>query len=422
MREPVITVKNISKSYNISHEMKATAGNVTFRDAIINTLKKPKELLTGHIMKKEKFWALKGIDFEINKGEVVGIIGKNGSGKSTLLKIMSRITEPTTGEIVMNGRVASLLEVGTGFHPELTGRENVYFNGSILGMKKKEIDAKFDEIVAFSEVEKFLDTPVKFYSSGMYVRLAFAVAAHLDPDILIVDEVLAVGDAAFQKKCLGKMKQSAAEGRTVLFVSHSMQSVKALCTKAIWIDRGKIVKAGNMEEVTDAYSLTAVSQNGDISKIQRTTTISNEANITNLVLKSKGQKGQLIDPTKELSIEFVINSKKSIDNVVVHCGITNSGQTVLRFMSEYTNKSFNLKKGKNIIICKTPPSNLTGGIYNVDCSIQHKGKEGSGLIDEVFDATSFSVKEYPVPSGENFLTQKEASYYLEHEWNQEGIN
>ena len=193
MNKPVITVKNISKSYNINHEMKASVGNVTFRDAIIDTLKKPKELLTGHIMKKEKFWALKDIDFEINQGDVVGIIGKNGSGKSTLLKIMSRITEPTTGEIVMNGRVASLLEVGTGFHPELTGRENVYFNGSILGMKKKEIDAKFDEIVAFSEVEKFLDTPVKFYSSGMYVRLAFAVAAHLDPDVLIIDEVLASG-------------------------------------------------------------------------------------------------------------------------------------------------------------------------------------------------------------------------------------
>jgi lipopolysaccharide transport system ATP-binding protein len=253
MNKPVITVKNISKSYDINHEMKASVGNVTFRDAIIDTLKKPKELLTGHIMKKEKFWALKGIDFDINKGEVIGIIGKNGSGKSTLLKIMSRITEPTTGEIVMNGRVASLLEVGTGFHPELTGRENVYFNGSILGMKKKEIDARFDEIVAFSEVEKFLDTPVKFYSSGMYVRLAFAVAAHLDPDILIIDEVLAVGDAAFQKKCLGKMKQSAAEGRTVLFVSHSMQAVQSLCNKAILLEKGKIVEMGSTEKVYRKY-------------------------------------------------------------------------------------------------------------------------------------------------------------------------
>ena len=251
---PVITVKNISKSYNISHEMKANAGTVTFRDAIINTLKKPKELLTGHLMKKEKFWALKGVGFEINKGEVVGIIGKNGSGKSTLLKIMSRITEPTTGEIVMNGRVASLLEVGTGFHPELTGRENVYFNGSILGMKKKEIDAKFDEIVAFSEVEKFLDTPVKFYSSGMYVRLAFAVAAHLDPDILIVDEVLAVGDAAFQKKCLGKMSEIASSGKTVLYVSHSSSSVRMLCKKAILLDKGELIEFGEVNEVLDKYS------------------------------------------------------------------------------------------------------------------------------------------------------------------------
>ena len=253
MNKPVITVKNISKSYNINHEMKASVGNVTFRDAIIDTLKKPKELLTGHIMKKEKFWALKGIDFDINKGEVIGIIGKNGSGKSTLLKIMSRITEPTTGEIVMNGRVASLLEVGTGFHPELTGRENVYFNGSILGMKKKEIDAKFDEIVAFSEIEKFLDTPVKFYSSGMYVRLAFAVAAHLDPDILIIDEVLAVGDAAFQKKCLGKMKDVAGQGRTVIFVSHTMKTVEELCTRGVLLKNGKIEKIGSIDEAIAGY-------------------------------------------------------------------------------------------------------------------------------------------------------------------------
>ena len=416
MNEPVISVKNISKSYKINHELRADVGNVTFRDAIVRTLKKPKELLTGHVMKKEKFWALNDVSFDVMKGEVVGIIGKNGSGKSTLLKVMSRITEPTKGKIVMNGRVASLLEVGTGFHPELSGRENIYFNGSILGMKKKEIDAKFDEIVAFSEVEKFLDTPVKFYSSGMYVRLAFAVAAHLDPDILIVDEVLAVGDAAFQKKCLGKMKDVAGQGRTVLFVSHSMPSVKALCTKAIWLDKGKIVKVGNMEEVTDAYSSTSVTHDSNLAKRPRTSKISGEAQITSLVIKSEGQKGPLVDPTKSLNLEFTIKAKENVDNVVVHCGVINGGQTVVRFMSEFTNNAFKLKKGINKIVCKTAPSNLTGGIYTVDCSILHPGREGVGHIDEVFDATSFGVKEYPVPSGENFLTQKEASYYLENKW------
>ncbi|GDX62470.1 hypothetical protein LBMAG34_0040 [Candidatus Saccharibacteria bacterium] len=332
MREPVITVKNISKSYNISHEMKANTGTVTFRDAIINTLKKPKELLTGHLMKKEKFWALKGIDFEINKGEVVGIIGKNGSGKSTLLKIMSRITEPTTGEIVMNGRVASLLEVGTGFHPELTGRENVYFNGSILGMKKKEIDAKFDEIVAFSEVEKFLDTPVKFYSSGMYVRLAFAVAAHLDPDILIVDEVLAVGDAAFQKKCLGKMKQSAAEGRTVLFVSHSMSSVSKLCKKAIFLKNGKVVKHGPVEKVIDAYSREDldIGPTRKFIKPRGSEIFLQDASIVDL----KNKKNNILNFGDGFNIEINVKSSRQIDNIRVGIGMMHEDIAIRTVWSE----------------------------------------------------------------------------------------
>ena len=188
---------------------------------------------------KDEFWALKDVNFEVKKGEVIGIIGKNGAGKSTLLKVLSQITKPSSGKIEINGRVASLLEVGTGFHPELTGRENVYLNGTILGMTRKEVAAKFDEIVAFSGVEKFIDTPVKHYSSGMYVRLAFAVAAHLEPEILIIDEVLAVGDAEFQKKCLGKMKDVAGEGRTVLFVSHNMAAVRELCDSVMLIDKGR---------------------------------------------------------------------------------------------------------------------------------------------------------------------------------------
>jgi lipopolysaccharide transport system ATP-binding protein len=202
---------------------------------------------------REEFWALKGVSFEVKRGEVVGIIGRNGAGKSTLLKILSRITEPTEGRVTLRGRVASLLEVGTGFHPELTGRENIFLNGAILGMTKAEIRKKFDEIVAFAEVERFLDTPVKRYSSGMYVRLAFAVAAHLEPEILVVDEVLAVGDAEFQKKCLGKMKDVATGGRTVLFVSHNMGAVQTLCSQGLLLNRGRLEQAGPVRETIQKY-------------------------------------------------------------------------------------------------------------------------------------------------------------------------
>ena len=227
-----ILVERLSKSYFIGHNVESGERYQSLRDyimrSIANFFRKSKELLAGRKIMNgrqlEEFWALKEVSFEIKRGDRIGVIGRNGAGKSTLLKVLSRITEPTEGRVVINGRVASLLEVGTGFHPELTGRENIYLNGAILGMSRKEIKAKFEEIVSFAEVEKFLDTPVKRYSSGMYVRLAFAVAAHLDPEILIVDEVLAVGDAQFQKKCLGKMEEvSSQDGRTVLFVSHNME-------------------------------------------------------------------------------------------------------------------------------------------------------------------------------------------------------
>jgi lipopolysaccharide transport system ATP-binding protein len=201
----------------------------------------------------EEIWALRGVNVEVLRGEVVGLIGRNGAGKTTLLKLLSRIAEPTAGRVCIKGRVGSLLEVGTGFHPELTGRENVYLNGAILGMRKTEIKRKFDQIVAFSEIEKFMDTPVKHYSSGMYMRLAFSVAAHLEPDILLVDEVLAVGDAAFQKKCLGKMDDVARHGRTVVFVSHNLLAIQSLCSRAIWLDQGRVADAGRTDDVVARY-------------------------------------------------------------------------------------------------------------------------------------------------------------------------
>ena len=217
----------------------------------------------GHIPNNEEFWALKDVSFTVNQGEAVGIIGRNGAGKSTILKILSKITPPTTGKIILRGRIASLLEVGTGFHPELTGRENVYLNGTILGMRKREIDRKFDEIVAFAEVEKFLDTPVKRYSSGMYVRLAFAIAAHLEPEILIVDEVLSVGDAEFQKKCLGKMDDVAKKGRTVLFVSHNMSQIARICQRCVLLDRGHVKMAGEVAAVASQYLIADSGHKGE---------------------------------------------------------------------------------------------------------------------------------------------------------------
>ncbi|MDL1891420.1 ABC transporter ATP-binding protein, partial [Sphingobacteriales bacterium CHB3] len=257
MPEIVITVDKVSKKYIIAHQN--VDRNPTIKDAFAGTARSLMRRFRTPLdtsplnTTKEEFWALSDISFQIGQGDRVGIIGRNGAGKSTLLKILSRITEPTKGRIVLKGRVASLLEVGTGFHPELTGRENIFLNGAVLGMSRSETRRKFDEIVDFAEVEKFLDTPVKRYSSGMYVRLAFAVAAHLEPEILIVDEVLAVGDIAFQKKCLGKMEHVASEGRTVLFVSHNMPSVLSLTRRCILLEKGLVVAIGETERVVGQY-------------------------------------------------------------------------------------------------------------------------------------------------------------------------
>jgi lipopolysaccharide transport system ATP-binding protein len=259
MGEIAIQVENLSKRYKIS------AGRYrhsSLKDLLTDGLKSVFRS-DGHPAKrKEVIWVLKDVSFEVPQGELLGIIGRNGAGKSTLLKVLSRITEPTTGHFRAYGRVSSLLEVGTGFHPELTGRENIFLNGAILGMGKKEINRKFDDIVAFAETGKFIDTPVKRYSSGMYVRLAFAVAAHLEPDVLLVDEVLAVGDASFQKKCLGKMGDISKEGRTVVFVSHNMVAVNSLCKRAIWLNNGEIIKDGPSAHVVTNYLATGTQSDG----------------------------------------------------------------------------------------------------------------------------------------------------------------
>ena len=253
MSAPAIRVQNVGKEYRLGQ---SKANNATLRDMIMHKLRNPwrtHAAEAGQDREPETIWALQDISFEVEEGEAVGIIGRNGAGKSTLLKVLSRITEPSRGSVDLYGRVGSLLEVGTGFHPELTGRENIYLNGAIIGMRKTEIAQKFDEIVAFSEVDRFIDTPVKHYSSGMYLRLAFAVAAHLEPEILLIDEVLAVGDAAFQRKCLGKMSSVAQQGRTVLFVSHNMGAITQLCSRAHWISGGRLRQSGPASDVVAAY-------------------------------------------------------------------------------------------------------------------------------------------------------------------------
>lgn len=263
MNDTVISVENLGKCYLIGHSVPRLDRHATFRDAFIKNIRsaisktvdtaRGRQLIAGDRI--DEFWALQNVNFEVKRGEVVGILGRNGAGKSTLLKILSRITEPTTGRVHLKGRIASLLEVGTGFHPELSGRENIFLNGAILGMSRAEIKAKFDEIVSFAEVEQFIDTPVKRYSSGMYLRLAFSVAAHLSPEILLVDEVLAVGDLEFQNKCLGKLEAvSTKEERTVIFVSHNMAAISGLCKRGIFIDHGRIGFAGDVKDAIDRYA------------------------------------------------------------------------------------------------------------------------------------------------------------------------
>lgn len=314
--KPIIEIKNLGKRYDITHQR---GGYVALRDVLTNVFRNPFSFLKSKakqvagLEKKEEFWALKNISFDVMPGEVIGIIGKNGAGKSTLLKILTGITPPTEGEAIMHGRVSSLLEVGTGFHPELTGRENIFLNGAILGMTRKEITRKFDDIVEFSGVSKFLDTPVKRYSSGMQVRLAFSVAAHMEPDILIVDEVLAVGDAEFQKKSMGKMEEvTSRDGRTILFVSHNLAAIQSLCKKTVLLENGQVKMIGPTEEVIASY---VGGQRADM----RTEWTGNAGNdtvvLTHTWVKSLDQK-EVFDTGGPLEIGLEMQIKNPVQNFV----------------------------------------------------------------------------------------------------------
>jgi lipopolysaccharide transport system ATP-binding protein len=323
MEKPIIEVRKIGKKYDITHER---GGYIALRDIIANAAKNPFSFLKRKVKRaiglagKEEFWALKDISFNVKRGEVVGVIGANGAGKSTLFKILSRITPPNEGEIVIRGRVGSLLEVGTGFHPELTGRENIFLNGAILGMRQREIAKRFDEIVEFAGVEKFLDTPVKYYSSGMYVRLAFSVAAHMEPDILLIDEVLAVGDAEFQKKCLGKMDEiTKKEGRTILFVSHNMGAISQLCQKTVLIKNGHIAKMGETSEIVSMY-LSERIKSGQAKEFPADKT-KNVKIRSVIILDSEGKESsniKMFEPFK-IKITYDVNEKTQGIHALIAC-------------------------------------------------------------------------------------------------------
>jgi homopolymeric O-antigen transport system ATP-binding protein len=369
--KPAILVENLSKQYNI------TLGKTrhdTLRDQL-SDLCKSLFRRNGSSVRHESFWALQDISFKVMPGEVIGVVGRNGAGKSTLLKILSRITAPTTGVVEIHGRIGSLLEVGTGFHTELTGRENVYLNGAILGMRKAEIERKFDEIVAFAEVERFIDTPVKRYSSGMYIRLAFAVAAHLEPEVLIVDEVLAVGDTAFQNKCLGKMQGVAREGRTVLFVSHNMAAVQHLCSKVMVLVDGKIAFAGATKEGTEHYFQTVagdgISQNPAKVDLRRhSSRPRNYKPILQSVEFFHGNGKPLRDGVKiggPLRVAVRIYLERPIPNLEACIGFeTLTGQRVFTAHTAFERTHpYTDCAGEWTYVCEIPSLTLVAGVYKI---------------------------------------------------------
>jgi lipopolysaccharide transport system ATP-binding protein len=368
MSDTVINVENLGKKYLISHL--ADKREQLFSRLLVNKAKTlfnlgRKVLSSPFTIHHSEFWALKDVSFEIKQGDRVGIIGRNGAGKSTLLKVLSRITEPTKGRITIDGRVASLLEVGTGFHSELSGRENIYLNGAILGMGKEEIKRKFDEIVAFAEVEQFLDTPVKRYSSGMYVRLAFAVAAHLEPEILIVDEVLAVGDAAFQKKCLGKMEDvSTKEGRTVLFVSHNMAAITALCGRAIWLINGKLEADGDSEKITSKYLLYGAETSGEV--IIDNAGLDNKFYFKRLTMFGiDGSITSVFDIRQPIKIRLEYCAAQDIDNLELSLRIYNSSGIPIFTTNRSSSYPSGVKAGTHFSEVEIPSSFLIPGSYSI---------------------------------------------------------
>jgi lipopolysaccharide transport system ATP-binding protein len=405
-----IRVENLSKKYVLGRNQQGQYK--TLRESLTEGARSALRFFnsndsTSTRRANEEFWALKDISFEINQGDRVGILGRNGAGKSTLLKILSRITEQTKGRITMLGRVASLLEVGTGFHPELTGRENIFLNGAILGMTKAEIRHKFDEIVAFAEVEKFLDTPVKRYSSGMYVRLAFAVAAHLEPEILVVDEVLAVGDTQFQKKCLGKMQDvSQTEGRTVLFVSHNMDAIQRLCSRCLFLERGHLTANGETASCIAKYLSNATDQAApnnwfDLSTVQRQGTGAARFKAVQFSsLNAEVANQPYSDGPLDILLKIVSDSHRIVGSIGVTV-FSQSGTSLVNADIVSLGQTIRLQEGQTTVMLKIESLHLNPGIYTVALWLSYLG---SDAISEAFDfiESAFEIEVVTFVSSEPF--------------------
>jgi lipopolysaccharide transport system ATP-binding protein len=397
MPDIAIVVDGLGKRYRLGQKQ---ASYGTLRESIVGSslaaLSGIKALVANSTERKSQdgwIWALKDVSFKVNRGEVVGIVGRNGAGKSTLLKILSQITEPTEGSAQIHGRIGSLLEVGTGFHPELSGRENVFLNGAILGMKKKEIESKFDEIIAFAEVEKFIDTAVKHYSSGMYLRLAFAVAAHLEPEILIVDEVLAVGDALFQKKCLGKMEDVAKGGRTVLFVSHNMGAIAQLCNRVLWMQDGRLKLAGAAGETIGAY-LSAGETARSTWHNEHDPFSLNEVQVTSAcVLSDEGKPIEIGDFDKAFRVQIAYEVKRPIGNLAILCRVSDvQGNKIwTSWDCDTTDWAGKIRNpGSWLSLCKIPAAILRPGRYHLSVGAHQSNGKLFGYYENVM---TFEISE-----------------------------
>jgi lipopolysaccharide transport system ATP-binding protein len=420
---PAIKVENLSKSYLVGHNNAKAEGYTALRDVLSrnarNLVRKTRDMLIGRQIVQgdqvEEFWALKDINFEVQPGDRVGIIGRNGAGKSTLLKILSRITEPTRGRVTINGRIASLLEVGTGFHPELTGRENIFLNGAILGMNRKEIQRKFDEIVDFAEIEKFLDTPVKRYSSGMYVRLAFAVAAHLEPEILVVDEVLAVGDMAFQEKCLGKMEDVSGSGSTVIFVSHNLESIKRLCSTGIYLDHGAVIDQGDINHVVGSYfnRHTNISASSVIKIDEINETQYGIQSIEILSVDGKHESRIKTWDSFIIRVNFHAPERLSAGSVVIR--LQSVGGEVLSLLSTQPDQSKQLifEKGSNVVDCRINNIPLSAGEYLIGAGLAIPNKE---WLIQKFEAGVLKIQSADVYNSGLAPVNNRCLLALEAEW------
>ena len=410
----MIRVKKLGKRYRIGvrHTLRESLA-----DAVARLSRRCWSDGAGQVQHHaDSFWALRHVSFEVNRGEMIGVVGRNGAGKTTLLKILSRITEPTEGEAEINGRVGSLLEVGTGFHPDLTGRENIYLNGAILGMKRAEIAAKFDEIVAFAEVEKFIDTPVKHYSTGMYMRLAFSVAAHLDPEILLVDEVLTVGDLAFQQKCMGKLGEVAGRGRTVLFVSHNVGAVRSMCGRAVWLHDGQLVKSGSADDVVGEYIETQIGLTGISTFVSERTSEGSKGSsfyISHIEMRNeKGKNTALFEYNDTLVLVATVRGEPSMKEYGISFYIYNEFGHLVSVGSSGAYHGVYFPRDTRKIKIEVGPLVLTSGHYAISLVIYYG--EGPAVIraDTWDSACSFAIHSQPFRPGRDISSSKEGVFII----------